>query len=213
MDALKALLQKPYWLIALVFGVALVGFPCLTVDKDYHLTSHPPTTLSPVVVGIALLVLSSTAFGFTLRAKRTSDENELGGLDLKRVKTNGALWTNVSGCRSQVVNGRIEEYRHEPGAAIVLPCNEYFDDRCVGDTKSSLGAYVNRMFECRVAAFASLIKDECRKKRGAGVAQQKTDEERAESFGAGRCLVLTQPLGIATPVALISTNGVGPWPD
>jgi hypothetical protein len=106
-------------------------------------------------------------------AKRTSYENERGGLDLKRVKeTNGALCTNVSGCRIQVVNGRIEEYRHEPGAAIVLPGNEYFDDRCVGDTKSSLGPYVNRMFEGQVAAFASLIKDECRKLMGAGVAQQ-----------------------------------------
>ena len=64
MDALKALFQLPYWVIALVFGVALVGFPCLTVDKDYHLTSHP-TTLLPVVVGIVLLVLSSTAWMHT----------------------------------------------------------------------------------------------------------------------------------------------------
>jgi hypothetical protein len=48
------------------------------------------------------------------------------------------------------------------------------------------------MFEGQVAAFASLIKDECRKKMGAGVAQQKTDEEPAESFGAGRCLAAYQ---------------------
>jgi hypothetical protein len=59
---------------------------------------------------------------------------------LKRVKeTNGALWTNVSGCRIQVLNRRIEEYQHQPGATILLPRNEYFDDRCLGDTKSSLG--------------------------------------------------------------------------
>src|SRR5580700_3525141 len=116
MDALKALLKQPYWVIALVFGVALVSFPCLTVDTDYHLTLHPPTTLLPVVLGIALLVLSSTAFGFPLLAKRTSGANALGGLDLKRVtEANGALWTNVSGCRIQLLNGRIEEYRHEPG--------------------------------------------------------------------------------------------------
>jgi hypothetical protein len=131
MHALKALLKQPYWVIALVFGVPLVSFPCPTVDTDYHLTSHPPTTLLPVVLGIALLVLSSTAFGFTLLAKRTGGANALCGLDLKRVtEANGALWTNVSGCRIQVLNGRIEEYRHEPGAAIVLPCNEYFEDRC-----------------------------------------------------------------------------------
>lgn len=59
---------------------------------------------------------------------------------------------------------------------------------------------MNRTFEGQVAAFASLIKDECRKKMGAGVAQQKSDEERAESFGAGRCLLLTKSLGMAIPV-------------
>jgi hypothetical protein len=207
MDALKALLKQPYWVIALVFGVALVGFPCLTVATDYHLTSHPTTTLLPVVVGIALLVQSSTAFGFTLLAKRRSGANALGGLDLKRVKeANGALRTNVSGCGIQVLNGRIEEYGTSREPRSSFPCNEYFDDRCVGDTKSSFGAYVNRTFEGQVAAFASLIKDECRKKMGAGVAPQRTDEERAESFGAGRCLLLTKSLGIAIPVALISTT-------
>lgn len=207
MDALKDLLKQPYWVIALVLGVALVGLPCVTVDKDYHWTTHPPTTLVLVIVGIALLVLSSTAFGFTFLTKPTGDANQIGGLDLARVKeSDGLLWTNVGGCRIQVVTGRIEEYRHEPGVAIVLPCNEYFDDRCVGDTRSALGAYVNRMFEGQVAAFASLIKDECRRKLGAGTERQKTDDERAESFGAGRCLLLLKPLGGAVPVALVSTT-------
>lgn len=207
MDALKDLLKQPYWVIALVLGVALVGLPCVTVDKDYRWTTHPPTTLVLVIVGIALLVLSSTAFGFTLLAKPTGDANELGGLDLGRVKeSDGVLWTNVSGCRVQVVNGRIEEHRHEQGAAIVLPVNEYFDDRCVGDTRSALGAYVNRMFEGQAAAFASLIKDECLRKLGPGIERQKTDDERAESFGAGRCLLLIKPLGGVVPVALVSTT-------
>jgi hypothetical protein len=119
-------------------------------------------------------------------------------------------------CKRLQDSGRQRAHRGisaRTGSAIVLPGNEYFDDRCVGDAKSPLGAYVNRMFEGRVAAFASLLKDECRKKMGSGVAQQKTDEERAESFGAGRCLLLTKSLGIAIPVALISTNGVRPWPN
>jgi hypothetical protein len=65
MDALKALLKQPYWVLALVFGVAPGGLPCLAVDEDYHLTSHPPTTRLPVVVGIRLLVLF-TAWMHTL---------------------------------------------------------------------------------------------------------------------------------------------------
>jgi hypothetical protein len=94
---------------------------------------------------------------------------------------------------------------HEPGAAKVLPCSEYFDDRCVG-TRELFWRLRESYVEGQVAAFASLIKDECRRKMGAGVAQQKTDEERAESFGAGRCLLLTKSLGMAIPVALIPTT-------
>jgi hypothetical protein len=75
MDALKALLKQPYWVLALVFGVAPVGLPCLAVDEDYHLTSHPPTTRLPVVVGIRLLVLSHGLDAHTWRNVRATRMN------------------------------------------------------------------------------------------------------------------------------------------
>jgi hypothetical protein len=206
MEVLKALLKQPYWVIALLLGVALVSLTCVTVEKDYHWRTHAPDTLWLAIVGIALLALSSVGFGFTL-LPRDEPGNTLEGLDVKSVqKSDGGLCTNVAGCEIRVVNGRIEEYRQSIGAAIVLPCNEYFDDRCVGDTRSSLGAYANRMFEGQLAELASLISVECRKKLGKGVDQQKTDEERAETFGAGRCLLLMRPLGTAVPLALVSTT-------
>jgi len=160
------------------------------------------------MVGIGLLLLSSGGFGFTLLSKHGVNADHIGtGVDLTRVKeSNGVLWTTVSGCEIRVVYGRIEDYAREPGTAIVLPCNEYFDDRCAGDTKSALGAYVNRVFEGQAAAFVSLIQDECHKKLGAGAEQQKTDEERAKSFGVGRCVLLLNPLGRSVPVALVSTT-------
>jgi hypothetical protein len=129
------------------------------------------------------------------------------GVDLARVKeSKGALWTRVSGCEIRVVTGRVEEYEGAPGFAVVLPCNEYFDDRCVDDTRSALGAYANRAFEGQVEAFVSLMKDECKKKLGPGIEQQKTDDERAESFGVGRCVLLIKPLGRTVPIALLSTT-------
>jgi hypothetical protein len=207
MDVLKALVKQPYWVIALILGVALVALPCVTVDKDYHWATHPPNTSLLVVVGIALLLLSSVAFAFTLMEKRATDADDFGGLDLKRVKEgNGVLWTNIGGCEIRVVNGRIEEYSAETGTAMVLPCNEYFVDCCVNDPRSALGAYVNRVFDGQALEFVSLIKEECRKRMGAGVEEQKTDEECAESFGAGRCLLLMKPLGRSIPVALVSTT-------
>lgn len=206
METLKALFKQPYWIIALILGAALVALPYLTFDKD-HWTTRAPIGYLPAIVGIALLVLSFVAFGYTLLAKRGNDADQFGGLDLSRVKEgDGALWTSVSGCEIRVVNGRIEDCCQEVGTAVVLPCNEYFDDRCVGDVRSSLGAYANRMFEGQVGALVSLIRDECRRKLGKGVEQQKTDDERAESFGAGKCLLLMKPLGSLVPVALISTT-------
>jgi hypothetical protein len=207
-DALKELVKQPYWIIALLLGAALVAFPCITIDKEYHWTSHPPSTVLPVVIGIVLLSLSSITFGLTLLPRRSTNADDLSaGLDLTRVKeSNGVVWTTVGGCEIRIVDGRIEDHAGAAGVAVALPCNEYFDDRCVGDMRSALGAYVNRAFEGQVAAFVSLMKDECRKKLGKGVEQQKTDDERAESFGAGRCVLLIKPLNRSAPVALVSTT-------
>lgn len=206
LDTLKALLKQPYWIIALVLGAALVTIPCLSVNKD-HWEMHPPSTLLPVVVGIILLFISVSAFAFTIWAQRTPIADVGAGLDLTRVReADGVMWTTVSGCEIRVTNGRLQDFCPEAGTVVVLPCNEYFDDRCAGDTKSALGAYVNREFDGQVEAFTSLLKAECRKKLGTGVVQQKTDDERAESFGAGRCLLLLKPLGRSAPVAVVSTT-------
>jgi hypothetical protein len=206
-DALKTLFRQPYWIIALVGGVVLVVLPSLNVDKDYHLATHPPTTLWLVGVGIALLLLSAGGFVMTLWTKHLLEKNTATGLDLTRVKeANGVVSTVVSGCEIRVVEGRVEDYVSIGGPTIVLPCNEYFDDRCVGDTKSALGAYINRVFDGQVDAFTSLVKDECKKKFGQGRMEQKTGDESAESFGVGRCLLLIRPLGRSSPVALVSTT-------
>jgi len=208
LKALQELTKQPYWVITLILGVALIASPCVTLDKEYHWATHPPNTLWLVAVGSVLLVLSTVSFGYTLVSKRAAETVDVGaGLDLTRVKEgDGVMWTLVSGCEIRVVEGRIEDYLPEEGTAIVLPCNEYFDDRCVDDPRSALGAYVNRVFEGQATAFNSLVKSESRKKLGSPKEQQKTDEERAESFGSGRCLLLMKPLGRSAPVALISTT-------
>jgi hypothetical protein len=46
MDALKELLKQPYRVIAMILDVGLVSFPCVTIDKEYHWTTHQPNTFS-----------------------------------------------------------------------------------------------------------------------------------------------------------------------
>jgi hypothetical protein len=173
--ALGALLKQPYWVITLVAGVALVLAPSISIGKYYSWNSNASSYL-PIGIGIALIVLSALTFSYSLFSR-----SDIGaGVDLARVKEgDGALWTTVGACEIRVGIGRIERHEGDPGFAIVLPCNEYFDDRCVDDTRSALGAYANRAFEGQVDSFVSLMKDECGRKLGVGVEQQKTDNERA----------------------------------
>ena len=204
---LKTLIKQPYWILALILGVALIAFPSVTIDRNYYWTTHQPSSLWPVGTGIALLLASLVSFAYTLVSKDRRNAEDIGGLDLTRVReSGGVLWTLVSGCEIRVVSGRVEDYARDATVAIVLPCNEYFDDRCAGDTSSALGAYVNRVFEGQAEAFVTLMKAECAKKLGPGREQQKTHDERAVSFGAGRCVLLLQPLGRAGTVALVSTT-------
>jgi len=206
-EALKALLKQPYWVIALLLGGIFIAFPCVTVEKDYRWTAHPPATVIPIVFGAVVSLVSFAGFAYTLLAKRSADANGFGGLDLRRVKESGGVFsTTVNGCDIRVVNGRIEECPIETGVVVVLPCNEYFDDKCVSDTASALGAYVNRVFEGQVETFVSLVKEECLKRLGPGNEQQKTEDERAWSFGIGKCLMMTKPLGRSLSVALVSTT-------
>ncbi len=208
MDMLKTLAKQPYWVITLFLGTALVAAPCVTIDKDFHCATHQPGTYWLFWIGFAMLLLSFSGFSFTLLSPTAKTATDAGtGLDLTSVKErNGEVWTVVGGCEIRVAYGRIENCATESEAVIVLPCNEYFDDLCVADPKTALGAYVSRVFDGQAKEFDLLVQEECRKRLGAGVEQQKKDDERALSFGTGRCLLLKKPLGRSVQVALISTT-------
>lgn len=204
--AFDTFLKQPYWILCLILGATLIALPSITY-KDHQLTYQAASTYIPVVVGIVLLIISAATFVYSLLL--TGKTEDVGaGVDLKQVKEqNGEFAVRVNDCEIRVVNGRIEDYASKPGtAAVVLPCNEYFsDDLCIGDPRSALGAYVNRVFDGRLTDFIALVGTECEKSLGCAAEQQMTDTRRAKSYGAGRCLLLAKPLGHSVPIALVST--------
>jgi hypothetical protein len=208
LNTLKALIKQPYWIITLILGVGMIALPCITLDSGNRPTTHPPTTWLLVIVGIVLLLVSIAAFAYIQYSTHKNAANGGDGtLDMSSVKQEGdALYTCVNDCEIRVVSGRIQDFPHDENLALVLPCNEYFDDRCINDTKSALGAYANKTFDGQLPAFQQLMASECRRKFGAGQPQQKTSDERAQSFGAGRCLLLHKPLDRRIVIALISTT-------
>jgi hypothetical protein len=203
-DALKTLMKQPFWVITLLIGVLLVVLPCVTVDKSYVWETHAPQTYWLLGLGLVLVLFSALAYWLAQVTGPAGAGNA--GVDTSAVKeSKGVMWTTIGGCEVRVTYGRIESYEAGAGTAVILPCNEYFDERSIRDTRTALGAYVARTFDGQVPDFIALVAQECRKRLN-GVEQQRTDAEREVSFGAGKCLLLTRPLGRSTPIALVSTT-------
>lgn len=143
----------------------------------------------------------------SLGRRKHGNEGIFEGLDPTLVtEKEGAVSAQVSGCEITAVTGRIEDFSIADQTAVVLPCNEYFDDECAFDTRSALGAYVNRTFSGRVQDFMSHVKSECDSRLGPGTMRQKKERECALSYGAGRALLIRRALGSTVSIALLSTT-------
>jgi hypothetical protein len=91
--------------------------------------------------------------------------------------------------------GRLDELVTPLGSAlVVLPANEYFDDDCVRDPRSALGAFVQRHFAQREQEFLAAVKG-CLPPPGERL--EKVKGEFAESHGVGTTVLLDRPLGTA----------------
>ena len=91
----------------------------------------------------------------------------------------------------QVELGRIQDYRSEDSRTVVaLPANEYFDDECITDTNSSLGAFVQHHFADRVDEFVQHVQAELVELPSQRVprAERRIDE----SYGIGQAIFLSK---------------------
>jgi O-acetyl-ADP-ribose deacetylase (regulator of RNase III) len=86
--------------------------------------------------------------------------------------------------------GKIQDYAPDSAqAVIVLPANEYFDDECITDTSSSLGAYVQHHFPGRVDELLAEVRTQL-----VGLPSQRVPraERRIdESYGIGQAILLS----------------------
>lgn len=127
-------------------------------------------------------------------------------LDKSRVrKKRDAYSARLGDLTITVSLGRIEEYEcRAEDCLIALPANEFFDDDCIHDAKSALGAFMNRHFPDKIATIQDLIRDEL---VGCPTEQvEKKPGEPANSYGIGRCVFLNHPLSSNLRIALIAVT-------
>lgn len=206
LDGVKTLAKLPYQIAALLLGAGLIALSSINYGGPQGLSTHDPQWGLFTFGGLLILLSPIAYFGSLYFSQRSRSHIGAGVIDTSAVtEKNGILSTRVGDCDIEVRFGRLEDFRPED-TVFVLPCNEYFDHGCILDGKGALGSFVERAFPGRADDFAALVQTECRRVFDTPQPQQKTNNEQAPSFGAGRALLLASPLNVDQPLALVSTT-------
>ena len=185
------------------------GEPAVTLPEDHFSICKPISTENQIHGAMLAFLGELLAAPKLINSERLADpvvERDRARGDVKERNTFDPIEAKLNGSDVRIVFGRIESYEGSPGTTVVLPCNEYFDDRCTADARSALGAYVQKRFVGQVDSFIALVRDERLRKLGPPTQRLKTRGEYGDSFGAGRCLLLINPLNRQQNVALVSTT-------
>lgn len=110
----------------------------------------------------------------------------------------------LGGTTIEVSHGLIQDAASDEEIGIVLPANEFFDDDCVNDPKSALGAFVQHFFHGEVPAFQHLMAQALERRPTTLV--EKRPGVTARSYGVGECVVLDRPLGRPLRILLVAVT-------
>jgi hypothetical protein len=121
-----------------------------------------------------LLTESGGGFGYTKAALR--NEDALLSLRHGRVQVSAE-------------KGLIQNHApSSPGAVVALPANEYFDDECINDVRSALGAYVQHAVKGGGEEFVSQVRGLLRERPSQRIA--RGEHRVADSYGIGEAVYM-----------------------
>lgn len=143
-----------------IFGVAGIIFIFLSMFSVKDITKLDISFVSPIktapaftgIIFITLSILWHLAPHLTVPLSWTA-------LSKIRKISNG-FQTTIESATIEICFGQIQELiKTETTALVALPANDLFDDKCIEDTRSSLGAFVNNIFPNQVHQISNLVKD------------------------------------------------------
>jgi O-acetyl-ADP-ribose deacetylase (regulator of RNase III) len=190
MGAFVGVLEKvKYEVLALVFGALLVLISFYQVKDITKLELvalvHPAYPL--LVVGIGLIGVSMAPGVFTWRTSRGS-----AGTQVSIARSKDSVSTKIGQNSITVVLGRLETAAKDSSSSlIVLPANEYFDDQCINDPRSALGAFVQLRFPGRTSEFKEAIATKLSALPAEKALVSGTDRQ---GYGLGTAVYLDHPL-------------------
>jgi len=188
------------------FGVAGIFFILFSMYTIQDITKLQITFISPIkrpplIAGIIFIVISIT-WGIPSYLADT-----LYSTDIHRVsRTNLGVLINMGHAKVEVVFGRLEEVAGKLNDHLfALPANNLFDDECINDKRSSLGAFVNHVFPNRVHEICKMVKNELRSIEYKLIKSSTTSDGRYE---LGTTLYFDRPLGENVKMAFVAVTTV-----
>jgi len=192
--------KQSYLVILLVIGCLLTILSIFDVKDFTNLQVEPRTTI--VWLGVLIgIVLTGFALFFYGQDRLTLGWFKSASVQMK----DGQLQANCKNSQINISFAQLQEVASRmPESLVVLPANEYFDEECMHDANSSLGAYVQSIFPNQANEVQQLVKEKL-----ATVESFEIEKEPGitqANYGVGFGVLLKEPLHSKQPVLFLSVT-------
>ena len=197
----KIFTLKNYKVASLIFAFLFFFLGIFKVNDiaKFSIEALPRLNIAAIIIGIVFLIISIITF-FEL------DMFYLNTIKIKNLKNDG-ICVQIDRASIMIHFCKIEEIEKKPDSVVVLPANEYFDDECINDKRSSLGAYIDKYFKNQISEFQKAVSHELTEKMIPITQQVKKEGEPLQSsYGIGTSILLTKPINTEERVMLISVT-------
>jgi hypothetical protein len=196
MAFLKDLISKQrYPVILLLAGICLMFLGCYSLSGELLKPQVKPVPTNAVFVGLGVLAIVGSGTLFVL------DEDFIAYRRGCKIRSSEfGFETTFRDSELGVCFGVLQDL-YDPsdqGSVVVLPANEFFDERCFQDGRTSAGAFISKYFPQEANALKELVDHELRLNHSRNIVMVGDKK----SYGVGTCIYLPNPLGRAVRIIL-----------
>lgn len=204
MKTLSEFLQKvPYQVLLLVIGAFFIFVSFFKVEDITKLKFEP---LANPIYELGILGLFLLIFGVVLAvAARNQINRRTFGSNRTKIKiAKNEISVNIGQNTLAVKLGQIENAATDPATSlIVLPANEYFNDKCINDNRSSLGAFVLAKFPGKSSKLMAEIAASLQNRQSQSVVLNGSS---TNAYGLGTAVYLDKPLGESFRLLIVAAT-------
>jgi hypothetical protein len=196
--------QKSYKVILLLIGFLFLLSGIFKIDdiSKFAITPYLSILLLPTLLGLLFISLS-----ILIHLEIGMDIFNSTGIKVEKTKKGGFI-TKIDETNLMIHFSKIDDIeKDENHSAVILPANEFFDDECILDERSSLGAYMQKHFKNQNQEIQKLVSQQLDQIDQCNILEvEKEIGKRKMSYGIGTGIFLDKPLNTNERIIFISVT-------